>query len=91
MKLLKDIYLTLFYEVFYLKEDKYKGYFVKKRLVTIILFAPLILPFFVIKGFFKGISLYFSWGFVWYYQWIESNEKKNLSFREKLNIKRRLA
>jgi hypothetical protein len=77
--------LTLGYKVFHLKNDKYNGWFVKKNPVTMIVIAPIVLPFFMIYG----IFLYWSWATNWYYHWIDG-EKQKLTFKQRLYIKDQL-
>ncbi len=77
--------LTLGYKVFHLKNDKYNGWFVKKNPVTMIVIAPIVLPFFMIYG----IFLYWDWATNWYYHWIDG-EKRKLTFKQRLYIKDQL-
>ena len=77
--------LTVGYKVFYLKDNDHNGWFVKKNPITMIVIAPIILPFFMIYG----IFLYWNWATNWYCRWI-SGEKKRLTFKQKLYIKMQL-
>ena len=77
--------LTVGYKVFHLKDNEHNGWFIKKNPITMIVIAPIVLPFFMIYG----IFLYWNWATNWYYHWIDG-EKRKLSFKEKLIIKDRL-
>lgn len=78
-------YLTITYRVFHLRDNEHNGWFVKKNPITMLLIAPILLPFFMLYG----ILLYWDWATNYYFNWIEG-EKRKLSFREKLAIKYRL-
>lgn len=78
-------YLTITYRVFHLNDEEHNGWFIKKNPITMLLIAPILLPFFMLYG----IVMYWNWATNWYYAWIEG-EKRRLSFKEKLAIKHQL-
>jgi hypothetical protein len=80
-------FLTIFYKVFYGKtEEGDGGWFIRKRLITMILISPILMPIYAIYG----IRLYWHWATNYQMHWI-SDEKRKLSFMERIEIKHRLA
>ena len=79
-------YLTITYKVFHLKDEEHNGWFIKKRPITMIIIAPILIPFYMLYG----IVIYWAWATNWYYRWVEG-EKQKLTCKQKLNIKDRLS
>jgi len=78
-------YLTIIYKVFHLKDEEHNGWLIKKRPITMIVIAPIMIPFYMLYG----IVIYWYWATNWHYHWVEG-EKQKLTWKQKLNIKNRL-
>lgn len=78
-------YLTIVYKVFYFRDEQREGWFVKKNPITMLLIAPIMIPFFMLNG----ILLYWDWATNYYFHWVEGKKRK-LTFKEKLAIKYKL-
>jgi len=76
-------YLFFAYSVFYRTDNN--GWFIKKRLWLFIILAPVLIPFFMIYG----IVMYYEWITTYKMCWL-GDEKRKLSFKEKIAIKYQL-
>lgn len=76
------IYLIIVYKVFYIEDNKCNGWFMKKNPITMIIIAPLLIPFFMMFG----VLIYWDWVTNYNFKWIEG-EKRKLTLKEKIIIK----
>ena len=79
-------FLTLMYKVFHRKDESHNGWFVRKRPITMLVLAPVLIPFFMLYG----IILYWDWASRYYMKWMDADKKK-LTFWQRIYIKDNLA